>query len=141
MGSKSPTPETGATGSVATNDQQFDATEHCQPSSEKVAKRAEWEAFEFRVLGEDDDGDAGNVRVVNASHEEPSEHRYEVVCDERGVPKWCLKVGDDGYEDCPARKYHCDHDAEPIELCKHAWAVATQPSIVQAVRAIKGGDQ
>lgn len=37
-----------------------------------TAKRAQWEAFEFTIIGE------GDIEVVNGSHEEPEEHTYTV---------------------------------------------------------------
>ena len=134
MGIKNPTPEVGQNSqSVQIDNIGFDATEHCSPHNDKVAKRAVWEAFSFRVL------ESGNVEVINGSHANPSDHVYHVVCDDEGVPKWCLKSKGKGqWDDCPARKYHCDHDSD--EVCKHCWAVANQPSIVAAVRSIKQSD-
>lgn len=126
------------------SEEAFFATDHCKPSDEKVAKRGDWEAFDYRLL------DNGNVEVVNKSHgdEEAIDHTYVVVMDERGVPKWCLKkpAEDEGeWEDCPARKYHCSHEPKPTsdekhEVCKHSWAVAQNDVIVQAVRAQKQRD-
>lgn len=130
------TSQTGAstTQRDATDDDGFDATDHCTPFNEATAKRANWEAFEARVL------DSGNVEVVNTSHENPEDHVVHVVCDQRGVPKWCLSLDQDSgeFEDCPACKYHCDHGSDENEVDKHQWFVANQPAIVQAVREIKG---
>lgn len=135
MGTQNPSLEQSGNASTTDVEPEFDATEHCRPHNGKVDKRATWEAMEFRVL------DSGNVEVVNTSHEKPEDHVYHVVTDQRGVPKWCLKSEGDGeWSDCPARKFHCEHETpegEPHEVCKHCWAVANQPAIVAAVRDVK----
>lgn len=39
---------------------------------DQIAKRVQWQGFEFTILGE------GDVEVVNASHEDPAEHSHTV---------------------------------------------------------------
>ena len=76
--------------------------------STRVAKRAQYEAFEFTV-GPD------GVRVRNGSHANPGEHEYLVsVAD--GVPQSCT---------CPA-------DARGDEACKHRVAVAIRVPVMAA---------
>ena len=75
----------------------------------RVAKRAQYEAFEFEIQGTD-------ILVRNGSHEVPAEHEYLVTV-ERGVPTHC---------ECPADRY-----AETA--CKHRVAVAIRDPILSAV--------
>ena len=106
--------------------------------NDSVWKRARWEEMDLEVLP------SGNVHVTNNSHENGSEHTYHVICDADGKPQWCVRYAgqaDDGsveWEDCPARKYHCEADTS--ERCKHCLAVAMNLAIVSAVRAVKAGD-
>ena len=78
-------------------------------SDEQVEKRAQWEAFEFTVLGD------GDVEVVNASHETPDGHTYTVHV-EGGIPSDCT---------CPADTYQ-------EGACKHRVAVAIRESVLEA---------
>ena len=78
----------------------------------ETAKRAEWEAFEFTLLGDRD------VEVVNTSHEEPSDHTYTVHL-EGGIPSDCT---------CPAFEYR-------EGSCKHQVAVAIREPVLEAVSA------
>jgi hypothetical protein len=78
----------------------------------KSVKRASWEAFEFTLLG------AGDVEVVNTSHENPEEHTYTVHV-EGGIPADCT---------CPAFEYQ---DGP----CKHMVAVAIREPVLEAVTA------
>jgi hypothetical protein len=78
----------------------------------KSAKRAQWEAFEFTLLGD------GDVEVVNTSHEEPDEHTYTVHV-EGGIPSDCT---------CPAFEYR-------EGSCKHQVAVAIREPVLEAVSA------
>jgi len=77
---------------------------------EQIAKRAQWEAYEFRILGDDD------VEVVNGSHDEPEEHTYTVHF-EGDAPADCT---------CPAWEYQDG-------ACKHMVAVAIREPILEAV--------
>lgn len=79
---------------------------------EQIAKRAQWEAFEFTVLGEDD------VEVVNGSHDEPEEHTYTVHV-EGEIPSDCT---------CPAWEFQDG-------ACKHMVAVAIREPVLGAVSA------
>jgi len=72
-------------------------------------KRAQWEAFEFTVLGD------GDVEVVNASHESPDDHTYTVHV-EGGIPSDCT---------CPAWEYQPG-------ACKHMVAVAIREPVLEA---------
>lgn len=72
-------------------------------------KRAQWEAFEFTVLGD------GDVEVVNASHESPDDHTYTVHV-EGGIPSDCS---------CPADTYQAG-------ACKHRVAVAIREPVLEA---------
>jgi hypothetical protein len=76
---------------------------------EQVQKRAQWEAFNFTVLGE------GDVEVVNASHEDPEDHTYTVHV-ESGIPSDCT---------CPAWEYQPG-------ACKHMLAVAIREPVLEA---------
>jgi len=76
--------------------------------SSRVAKRAQYEAFEF-TLADDD------ILVRNRSHADPSEHEYLVNVDE-GVPVSCT---------CPA-------DTHYAGACKHRVAVAIRRPVLDA---------
>ena len=78
----------------------------------KIIKRAEWEAFEFTLVGN------GDVEVVNTSHEEPSDHSYTVHV-EGGIPSDCT---------CPAFEYQQG-------ACKHMVAVAIREPVLEAASA------
>jgi hypothetical protein len=74
----------------------------------RVVKRAQYEAFEFTVLGRD-------IQVRNCSHANPADHEYLVtVCD--GLPVACS---------CPA-------DARFDGACKHRVAVAIRRPVLDA---------
>jgi len=77
---------------------------------EQVEKRAQWEAFEFTVLGD------GDVEVVNGSHSDADDHTYtvHVVGD---IPADCR---------CPAWEFQPG-------ACKHMVAVAIQEPVLEAV--------
>jgi len=77
--------------------------------SDRVAKRAQWEAFEFSLLGD------GDVEVVNTSHEEPKEHTYTVHV-EGNIPSHCT---------CPAWEYQ-------EGACKHMVSVAIREPVREA---------
>ena len=72
-------------------------------------KSAQWEAFEFTVLGD------GDVEVVNTSHEDPDDHTYTVHV-EGGIPSDCS---------CPADTYQ-------EGACKHRVAVAIREPVLEA---------
>jgi hypothetical protein len=72
-------------------------------------KRAQWEAFEFTVLGN------GDVEVVNASHDDKGEHTY-IVHVESGIPSDCT---------CPAWEFHPG-------ACKHMVAVGIREPVLEA---------
>lgn len=80
----------------------------------QVQKRAQWEAFEFTLLGE------GQVEVANHSYpdEEVWEHTY-IVEVEGGYPVNCS---------CPYAEYH-DGD------CKHMAAVGIREPLIEAATA------
>jgi len=78
-------------------------------ADEQVEKRAQWEAFEFTVLGD------GDVEVVNASHETPDDHTY-IVYVEGGIPSDCT---------CPAWEYQPG-------ACKHMVTVAIREPVLEA---------
>jgi hypothetical protein len=59
--------------------------------TDRVRKRAEYEAFEFTV-------DGSTVFVRNGSHANPDEHEYEVRVRD-GVPMSCTCPADDHYEE------------------------------------------
>jgi len=82
-------------------------------STERTSRRAEWEAFEFRVPAE------GRVRVENVSYgEESAEHVY-VVSVANGEAVECS---------CPADEYQPG-------ACKHRLAVANQEAVILAASA------
>ena len=76
----------------------------------RSVKRAQYEAFEFQILGDD-------VLVRNESHATPSEHEYRVTVT-NGVPVAC---------ECPA-------DERFDTACKHRIAVAIRTPVLDAVR-------
>ncbi|MFB6177036.1 MAG: SWIM zinc finger family protein [Halobaculum sp.] len=77
----------------------------------RVAKRAQYEAFEFTLVD-------GDVRVRNGSHANPSEHEYLVTVED-GLPAACECPADDAYEGA----------------CKHRVAVAIRRPLLDAVSA------
>jgi hypothetical protein len=86
--------------------------------TDRVLKRAQYEAFEFSLLD-------GDVRVRNESHQNPANHEYRVTVVD-GVPASC---------DCPA-------DAAYDGPCKHRVAVAIRPRILDIItkmRAVTDG--
>jgi len=86
----------------------LEVLEYC----EQIAKRAQWEAFEFTVFGE------GNVEVVNGSHDNPEDHAYTVQV-EGWIPSDCT---------CPAWEYQ-------EGACKHMLAVEIRETVLEAVSA------
>jgi hypothetical protein len=76
--------------------------------TDRVAKRAQYEAFEFSIVPE-------GVRVRNCSHEQPSEHEY-IVTIQVGQPVSC---------ECPA-------DDRFDGACKHRVAVAIRKPVIKA---------
>jgi len=76
---------------------------------ERVEKRAQWEAYSFRLLGD------GDVEVVNGSHEDADNHTYTVHV-EGGIPSDCT---------CPADTYQ-------EGACKHRVAVAIREPVLEA---------
>lgn len=77
--------------------------------SARVAKRAQYEAFEFEIQETD-------ILVRNCSHEIPADHEYLVTV-QQGIPIAC---------ECPA-----DEHAETA--CKHRVAVAIREPVLSAV--------
>jgi len=75
----------------------------------RVAKRAQYEAFEFTLVSE-------GIQVRNGSHERPSEHEYFIRVDD-GVPVSCTCPADEHYEGA----------------CKHRVAVAIRRPLVDAI--------
>ena len=76
----------------------------------EIAKRAQWEGFEFRILGEQE------IEVVNASHEDPEAHTHTVHV-EGDLPSDCT---------CKAWEYR-------EGACKHVVAVAIREPILAAL--------
>lgn len=77
----------------------------------RVAKRAQYEAFEFSI-------DQHIVHIRNESHADPENHEYRIeVAD--GIPVTCS----------------CPYDARTEMACKHRVAVAIRRPILAAVRA------
>jgi len=72
-------------------------------------KRAQWEAFSFRLLGD------GDVEVTNGSHEDADDHTYTVHV-ESGIPSDCS---------CPAFEYQPG-------ACKHMVGVAIREPVLEA---------
>jgi len=79
----------------------------------RVLKRAQYEAFEFELLG-------SRVRVRNESYADPENHEYEVTVED-GVPMACT---------CPA-------DARFDNPCKHRVAVAIRRPILEFVEEVQ----
>jgi hypothetical protein len=77
----------------------------------RVVKRAQYEAFEFTVLGRD-------IQVRNCSHANPADHEYLVTVRD-GLPVACS---------CPA-------DARFEGACKHRVAVAIRQPVLDAATA------
>lgn len=77
----------------------------------RVAKRAQYEAFEFTLSD-------GDVVVRNGSHPDPSDHEYRVIVDD-GLPTNC---------ECPADEHY-------EGACKHRVAVAIRRPLLNAVAA------
>lgn len=84
--------------------------------SARVAKRAQYEAFEFTI---EDEG----VRVRNNSHADPAEHEYRVQVSD-GLPASCTCPADDHYDGA----------------CKHRVAVAMREPILTAATAEVAAD-
>jgi hypothetical protein len=82
--------------------------------STRVAKRAQYEAFEFSLS-------PGGITVRNGSHANPSEHEYLVQIED-GVPAVC---------ECPA-------DERYDGACKHRVAVAIRRPLLDAVGEADG---
>jgi hypothetical protein len=78
-------------------------------ADEQVEKRAQWEAFEFTVLGD------GDVEVTNESHEDADDHTY-IVHVESGIPSDCT---------CPAWEFQPG-------ACKHQVAVGIREPVLEA---------
>lgn len=78
----------------------------------QTRKRAQFEAFEFEVTGDD------TVRIVNQSHSDATDHSYTVTVDS-GVPTSCT---------CEAFQYH-------EGPCKHQVAVAINDPVLGAIEA------
>ncbi|WP_436932839.1 SWIM zinc finger family protein [Halosimplex halobium] len=77
----------------------------------RVAKRAQYEAFEFTLS-------ADGVVVRNGSHANPDEHEYLVTVEDR-LPTAC---------ECPA-------DEQYEGACKHRVAVAIRRPLLDAIAA------
>lgn len=84
--------------------------------SKRVAKRAQYEAFDISLYGTD-------VLVRNESHANPENHEYTVSIDD-GVPVSCT---------CPA-------DARFDGACKHRVGVAIRRSLIDTVMCVKHGE-
>jgi len=82
--------------------------------STRVAKRAQYEAFEFSLS-------PGGVTVRNGSHANPGEHEY-LVRVEDGIPAACACPADEQYEGA----------------CKHRVAVAIRRPLLDAVGEADG---
>ncbi|WP_135365018.1 SWIM zinc finger family protein [Halosimplex halophilum] len=82
--------------------------------STRVAKRAQYEAFEFSLS-------PGGITVRNGSHANPSEHEY-LVRIEDGIPVVC---------DCPADEHY-------EGACKHRVAVAIRRPVLNAAGTADG---
>lgn len=83
--------------------------------STRVAKRAQYEAFEFTLVD-------GDISVRNCSHPDPSNHEYTVTVDS-GVPVAC---------ECPA-------DSRFEGACKHRVAVAIRPAVLSTATQFEAG--
>ncbi|WP_254272316.1 SWIM zinc finger family protein [Haloarcula marina] len=86
----------------------------------RVAKRAQYEAFEFDLLGE-------QIRVRNGSYADPENHEY-LVRIEDGIPVSCTCPADEHFEGA----------------CKHRVGVAIRRPLVDLVTDVQlradGGD-
>ncbi|MBX0325832.1 SWIM zinc finger domain-containing protein [Halomicroarcula sp. F13] len=86
----------------------------------RVAKRAQYEAFEFDLLGD-------RIRVRNGSYADPENHEYLVQIED-GVPVSCTCPADEHFEGA----------------CKHRVGVAIRRPIVDLVTDVQlradGGD-
>jgi hypothetical protein len=81
--------------------------------TQRVLKRAQYEAFTFSLLG-------GDVLVRNESHLVPTDHEYRVTIVD-GVPATCQ---------CPAdRRYDGP--------CKHRVAIAIRPCILDLATTVQ----
>ncbi|WP_436909051.1 SWIM zinc finger family protein [Halosimplex marinum] len=80
----------------------------------RVAKRAQYEAFEFTLS-------PNGIVVRNGSHANPAEHEYLVTVED-GVPATCECPADDQYEGA----------------CKHRVAVAIRRPLLDAVAVADG---
>lgn len=80
--------------------------------SNRVLKRAQYEAFEFSL-----DANAGGILVRNTSHADPANHEYRATVQD-DLPIGC---------ECPA-------DANYEGACKHRVAVAIRRPLLDAVR-------
>lgn len=78
-------------------------------ADEQVEKRAQWEAFEFALLGD------GDVEVTNGSHEDADNHTYTVHV-EGGIPSDCT---------CPAFEFQPG-------ACKHMVGVGIREPVLEA---------
>jgi len=78
----------------------------------RVVKRAQYEAFEFSV-----DAVTGGVLVRNTSHADPANHQYLVTVQD-GLPVRCECPADENYEGA----------------CKHRAAVAIRRPLLDAVQ-------
>jgi hypothetical protein len=83
--------------------------------SKRVAKRAQYEAFDISIRGRD-------ILVRNGSHAHPEKHEYIVTIDD-GVPMACS---------CPA-------DANYDGACKHRVAVAIRRPLCETLQCVKEG--
>jgi len=83
--------------------------------SKRVAKRAQYEALDISICGED-------VLVRNESHANPEEHEYTVTVED-GVPVACS---------CPA-------DANFDGACKHRVAVAIRRPLCETLQQVEQG--
>ena len=77
--------------------------------SDRVQKRAEYEAFEFSL------GGPGHIKIRNCSHADPSDHTY-IVHVEAGETTECT---------CPADQYRSGP-------CKHRVAVEANDALLSA---------
>jgi len=84
--------------------------------SKRVAKRAQYEAFDISIRGTD-------VLVRNGSHANPEKHEYTVTLED-GIPQSCT---------CPA-------DARFDGACKHRVAVAIHRPLLDTLQCVKRGD-
>ena len=76
---------------------------------DRVAKRAQWESFEFSL------GGPGHIKLRNCSHADPSDHTY-IVHVEAGETTECT---------CPADEYRSGR-------CKHRAAVESNDALLSA---------